>query len=411
MPLHRITELILKYHRHTLVPEEQEELQQWLAGSERRQQLFIELTDIKWLKEQLEQQDKYSEQKIWSKFEALVPEVLTSIPEPSIPLTKVRLLQRIGLRWAAAAAIFVLLGAGMLVYTRLHKTTANLAIPQVAHNILPGGNKAVLTLNSGQQIILDSAPKGQLTIQGTSQVSKTDNGKLSYAAIGPATGTAVLYNTLSTPRGGQYQVTLPDGTSVWLNSASSITFPTTFSENERLVKITGEAYFEVAHIISQKTFEKVPFVVEAGGTKVTVLGTHFNVNAYTDEDAVKTTLIAGAVKVSSGNISKMIRPGEQSRLNGKTNSYEIIHPDLEDVLAWKNGKFSFRNTDVRAIMRQISRWYDVDIRYKGNLSGIFFSGGISRKDNIDKLLELLELDGRIRCDIKGRELTVMPNEQ
>jgi len=164
-------------------------------------------------------------------------------------------------------------------------------------------------------------------------------------------------------------------------------------------------------MFSKEEKGKMPFIVEAADNRITVLGTHFNVNAYSDEDAVRTTLAEGSVKVSRGNSSTMIKPGEQAMLaNGETN-FKIIHPDMEEVLAWKNGKFLFRNANAQSIMRQLSRWYDVDINYKDDLSKIIFSGGISRKDRIEKLIELLELDGRMKLVLTGRELTIMRKEK
>ncbi|OQP63954.1 hypothetical protein A3860_21255 [Niastella vici] len=318
----------------------------------------------------------------------------------------VNIFRRKAIRWAAAAIIlFTVAGSTWYIMKSSRSVKQPVAVSQNV-KIVPGGNKAILTRSDGSQVILDSAANGLISREGNAMVIKLKDGKLAYNASAAADEARPIYNTVSTPRGGQYQITLPDGTGVWLNSASSITFPTQFSGNERKVKITGEAYFEVTSHLSKGI--KTKFIVDAEGTSITVLGTHFNVNAYTDEEAIKATLIEGSIKVNKGGLTTMIKPGEQFRYSNGATNYEVLRPDLEEVLAWKNGKFIFRNTGAITILRQISRWYDVDIHYKGALSGIMFSGGISRKDNIEKLLELLQLDERIRFEIKGREITVSP---
>ena len=281
---------------------------------------------------------------------------------------------------ASAAAVLVVLSAALYFFR-----SDQPQVPAVAGkkaDVIPGGNKAVLTLADGFSIILDQAGNGTVAKQGNVVINKTGDGELIYDASARSKNNAIVgYNTISTPRGGEYQVILPDGSKVWLNSASSINFPTVFSESERNVVITGEAYFEVASNASK------PFIVKANGTSVQVLGTHFNVMAYTNEGSVKTTLLEGSVKVSSGRESNIIKPGEQAQItNGKIN---VSAANLEEAVAWKNGYFYFRNTDIKTVMRHISRWYDVDVEYRGAVPETVFSGKMYRNVNASKVLEIL----------------------
>jgi transmembrane sensor len=306
----------------------------------------------------------------------------------------------IGYKLAAAAVLLLLLGTGFFwVYrsTVPVKVAATITAP-----VIPGGNKAVLTLADGSTIVLDSAKEGALGSQGNTRIIKLDSGRLAYAASNSEAGAAPSYNTISTPRGGQYQVVLPDGSQVWLNAASSLRFPVAFTGNERAVTLTGEAYFEVAQHAGK------PFMVRTGSMQVNVLGTHFNVMAYPDEGRVKTTLVQGAVRVSQGSTSTLMQPGQQASIDDAGNSFQITRPDIEDVMAWKTGEFRFRKTDISMIMRQIARWYDVDIIYQGDLSGVTLYGSMTRKENVAQLLELLEQTGMVHFSTSGRRITVMP---
>lgn len=308
------------------------------------------------------------------------------------------------------AAAILLLVTGVVFFTLYNRPVSSTASNKKysGHSIVPGGNKAILTLADGSTVTLEDAKDGSLVQQGGATVVKAGD-KLVYNknAAGPV---QAVFNTVSTPRGGQYRITLPDGTNVWLNAATSLTYPTIFTGKERIVELKGEAYFEVAASFSA-TKQKIPFIVKAEDNEVTVLGTHFNVNAYKDEEAIKTTLIEGSVKVSNGSSEILIKPGEQARQKNGTKLLELHHPDLEEVLAWKDGKFLFNNADAKSIVRQISRWYDVDIEYKSDLSGIYFSGGLSKKDQIEELIELLELSGRMKFEINGRKLLVMTSKK
>jgi ferric-dicitrate binding protein FerR (iron transport regulator) len=275
-------------------------------------------------------------------------------------------------------------------------------------DITPGGNKAVLTLVDGSTIILDSASNGILSQQGNVKVQKLESGLLAYTINGsPVTeNEEAFFNTISTPRGGQYQVTLADGTKVWLNAASSIRFPVVFTGAERKVEITGEAYFEVAKNAA------MPFKVKAAGSEVEVLGTHFNVNAYYDEAAVKTTLLEGLVKVSgpastAGQSPRFLQPGQQSAVNREGKISILNNADTEEAVAWKDGRFQFKSADLKSILRQIARWYDVEVEYKGN-ANLHFTGQLTRNDNVSKVFEKLALTGEVHFRIEGKKIIVSP---
>jgi ferric-dicitrate binding protein FerR (iron transport regulator) len=260
----------------------------------------------------------------------------------------------------------------------------------------PGVYKAQLVLDDGSTITLDSAGTRKLAQQGNMQVMNAD-GQLVYKKDATTKATA-LYNTLKTARGQMYPVKLSDGSAVWLNSSSSIRFPVAFTEQERRVEITGEAYFEVAHN------DKKPFTVSVNGTEVQVVGTVFNINSYNDEGSMRTTLLKGAVKVKKGDQQVMIKPGEQAQVvsdNIKVNKDVNI---IKEV-AWKNGLFYFKNEDLKTIMRQIARWYDVDVVYEGNVSKEGISGKIYRNANLSEVLKLLNVL-EVNFKIEGKKLII-----
>ncbi|MGV3509862.1 MAG: FecR family protein, partial [Sphingobacteriaceae bacterium] len=232
------------------------------------------------------------------------------------------------------------------------------------------------------------------------EIIKSDNGQLQYLSLNSDNKQEVLYNTLSIPRGGQYKVVLPDGTQVWLNAASSLKYPTAFNGNERVVQLEGEAYFEVAKNAAQ------PFRVEVKDVKVTVLGTHFNINGYTDEAHIKTTLLEGSVKISKGPVQQLLHPGEQA-ITGKSSTIEVVKANSDEVLAWKNGYFNFHRSNLQEVMRQLSRWYDVDIKYEGKVPDREFGGEISRNSKASEVLKILELSD-VHFRIEGEHIIVMP---
>ncbi|HCL04873.1 MAG TPA: iron dicitrate transport regulator FecR [Chitinophagaceae bacterium] len=311
---------------------------------------------------------------------------------------------------AVAALIFILLSGTIYYFIQPENTTAQqplvLSAPVPAGDVAPGGNKAMLTLDDGSVIVLDSANNGILGEQGDVEVKKLDNGLVAYQTNkdGSVAEEKIFYNTISTPRGGEYQVTLSDGSKVWLNAASSIRFPTVFRGNDRKVQITGEVYFEVAHNDAK------PFKVSAGKSAIEVLGTHFNVNAYDDEVQVRASLLEGSIKVFAADEAdqqqvKILRPGQQARMSKSGRINVVNNMDTEEVMAWKNGLFVFKSTDLRSIMRQIARWYDVDIEYKGSV-GMQFTGQITRNNNVSKVLEMLELTEEVKFKVEGKHVIV-----
>ena len=297
---------------------------------------------------------------------------------------------------AAASVVLILTIVGISYFNVKPQIQPPIANHKV--DILPGSNKAILTLGNGTKIILDSAANGALAKQGNANIIKTDSGKLAYNTT-KEKSTESIYNTLSTPRGGQYQLSLPDGTRVWLNSASSITYPTAFNRSERNVSITGEAYFEVT---KDKT---KPFHVKVNEMEVAVLGTHFNINAYPDEKEIKTTLFEGAVNITTTKRSKRLSPGEQASVNN--NSITLTkNVDLDQVIAWKSGYFEFDKMDLPTVMRQVSRWYDVDIRYEASYPDTRFGGRISRNLKLSEILQLLETSG-VHFNVENKKLTII----
>jgi ferric-dicitrate binding protein FerR (iron transport regulator) len=313
-----------------------------------------------------------------------------AIDTPRIPF-----LRRWG--WAAAASVILLLGisAYFLVYQK-HKVPAVLAKKNV--DIPPGKEGAVLTLADGSQVLLDSLGNGLIAMQNGAQ-ALIKNGALVYDVTGKATG-EVLYNTMSTPKGRQFSLLLPDGTKVWLNAASSIRYPTVFAGKERKVEVTGEAYFEVEKNTA------LPFKVNIDNrAEIEVLGTSFNVNAYQEETRIRTTLLDGLVRVSKAGRAALVQPGQQAQI---TNDITIVNnADIEKVMAWKKGAFNFEGLSLQEAMRQLERWYDIEVVYEGEVPDIRFWGKTSRTIPLEGLLKALsgaQLKFRIQ---QGRKLVIM----
>jgi ferric-dicitrate binding protein FerR (iron transport regulator) len=304
---------------------------------------------------------------------------------------------------SAAAAILILLTAGIYYYQiPSEPVLVKTEIPRFKNDILPGNNKAILTLDDGSKIDLDDAKTGILASESNIDIKKTGAGELEYIE-GTQIAKTVKYNILSTPMGGEYKLVLPDGSKVWLNSGSTLRFPTAFIGSERIVELKGEAYFEIA----KNT--KMPFLVRTNNAMdIKVLGTQFNVMAYDDEKNINTTLIEGSVEVLKGSGKTMLKPGQEAILNKGSGNIKVAPADLEQAIAWKNGYFIFYNENIESIMRKVSRWYNVDIVYQGNLSNKDFVGTISRNKNVSELLKMLELTGAIHFSIDGRRITVMP---
>lgn len=305
---------------------------------------------------------------------------------------------------AAAAVVLMLMGGGYLWYynPQGHQTRRE-AVP-LAKEILPGGTHAVLTLGNGKQITLNAVAGGALARQGRMQVIKLGSGQLAYRPIGGSARLGeVQYNTLATPRGGQYQLILPDGSKVWLNAASSIRFPTAFTGKVREVAITGEAYFEIAPDAGK------PFIVTNGTVSIRVLGTHFNVNAYEDETRTKVTLLEGKVKVTTANGASAMLTSNKQAIIGKDSQTITVRKDVDvdETMAWKNGLFVFHNDDLVTIMRRLQRWYDVEVKYEYNQAAAsHFTGAIRRDVKLSEVFKMLELTGGAHFLIEGRTIIV-----
>lgn len=305
-------------------------------------------------------------------------------------------------KWVAAAILVASL-AGVYFFFRKDDRGLQVAEQKQADGpseiISPAENKATLTLGNGSVIQLDTARNGTLALQSHVEVIKLDDGTILYRPESAPIEKDISFNTIKTPRGGQYQIVLPDGTKVWLNAASALKFPSRFSEKNREVALSGEAYFEVARNPG------VPFVVTVGESAVTVLGTHFNISGYGDEEDLCTTLLEGSVKFSHGVTEKTLEPGQQARFNRQSSAVSVHKADIGQVMGWKNGFFEFDNIGLAAIMRQISRWYDVDIVYHSIDKNKRLGGGISRKSALPDLLRLLENSG-VKVKLEGRKLVV-----
>ncbi|WP_449437476.1 FecR family protein [Pedobacter steynii] len=307
------------------------------------------------------------------------------------------------LLWSAvAAAACLILAFSSVMYFYNNGTSDNNKAAQVVSQDIPaGGNKAYLTLANGKKISLTDVSSGTIATQAGIQITKISNGQLVYTiANQKAIGQNDYYNRIETPRGGQYQLNLPDGTKVWLNSASSLKYLVNFSsKKERIVELTGEAYFEVAKDKNH------PFLVRSAGQEVKVLGTHFNVNAYDDENAVKTTLLEGSIKV---NNDVVLIPGEQSVFAGGKLNVKTVNAG--DAIDWKNGEFVFNKDPLTDILRKVSRWYNVDVIYIRDLgSGLdvpTFSGSVSRFENVSVILRMLEETSNVRFAIEGKTIKV-----
>ncbi len=303
---------------------------------------------------------------------------------------------------SVAAAVLIIISLGIKFYQHRDSQKEVLVTnKKFVQDVAPGGNKAFLTLANGTKLSLTDANDGELARQAGISIVKTEDGQLVYnlSNTGNEGSKDHLLNTIETPRGGQYQINLPDGSRIWLNAASSLRYPVVFSGSERKVELKGEAYFEIAENKAS------PFRVVSNNQIVEVLGTHFNINSYPEEGNVRTTLIEGSVKVRSGNNSAMLKPGQQSQVG---NSIHVTQADTYETIAWKNGKTQFSNADIKTIMRMLSRWYDVEVEYQGEMIGTGFGGSVSRSKNISEILKLLELTGDVHFKIEGRRVTVMP---
>lgn len=381
---YRIAYLIAGYIRSTLSDKEKDELDNWITQSDANMELFAELTDKNNIEAALEERGSYNSEAAIARLKEKI-----TTEKPTARRRTIRMM------YAVAAAVSILLV--LFIVSRYSHTGAPAKIIAARQDVPPGTDKAVLTTGDGRHITLDSAVSGHILPAGGTQV--TDSAATLYY-----TGAADIpeWHTLTTPRGGQYRLQLPDGSLVWLNAESSIHFPTAFTGRERRVAITGEAYLEVAKDASKK------FIVITGRTATEVLGTHFNINAYEESNGISVTLEEGnvSVKDTTNNNNILLKPGTQAVWNNDTFTLNE-KVNMEEVLAWKNGWFYFKETSIKNIMQQVSRWYNVDVRYEGKIN-YHFNADIERNVSVSKLLELLEATGRVHFEIKDNTIFVKP---
>jgi transmembrane sensor len=413
--IERITYLLQQYASNTANGEEVEELFHWLRQGEQEDEA------IKALLEQMASHTPADNRYDPAYWESVINEILNAALVVPSDRQLIRMKDR-KLWWAAAAVLIIGVSTAVVVSLtnnrKVEQTFAN-GNKRSQNDVAPGGNKAILTLGNGSTIILDSAANGTLAQQGNVSVQKLSAGQLTYKTLN-GKPVDISYNTLSTPKGGQYRLKLPDGTDVWLNASSSITYPTAFVGKDRKVTVAGEVYFEVAKDKAK------PFHVKVDDMEVDVLGTHFNINAYSDEGSIKTTLLEGSVKVIGGTTavavssdrqpgsngtsdrqqSVVLSPGQQAQVDQK--KIKIVNDaDVEQVVAWKNGYFNFDKADLKTVMRQLSRWYDVEIVYEQGVPDLHFLGEIQRGLNLSDVLEGLKR-ADVHFRIEGKKIIVMP---
>lgn len=393
----RLSYLFKVYFNKTATPNERDELMELLMHEENDEQLKMLLTNT-W-------QAFNSQQQLFNDKQGDDMFVNILNIEKELKNVSPAIIVKRSFSWVkfAAAAMFIITAGSVYFWLNNIKISpqtvqAKIISTKVTPVIAAGTNKAVLTLADGSNIVLDSMGQGILAKQGNAKVMKLNTTTLAYNAT-DENNQEVLYNTLATPNGGKYQLILPDGSKVWLNAASSIHFPTIFTGKERRVTVTGEAYFEVAKNAA------MPFKITVKDMEVEVLGTHFNVMAYDDENSMNTTLLEGSVKISKGVIKKMLVPGQQSVINS-TGEINIVDADMEEVMAWKNGWFQFNAADIKTVMRQISRWYAVEVVYEGKIPDGHYSGAVSRDNDIFQVLKIMQ-SGGVRFKIEGRKVIVL----
>ncbi|MEP7372299.1 MAG: FecR domain-containing protein [Chitinophagaceae bacterium] len=402
-----IIDLILKHLRQELTNDEEARLALWKQVPQ-NQQYFDEITNTAFLMPMADgfQKERENLDQAWERFASNgFPPVEMNSHAPKIIRLK-------WLRYAAvAASLIFMISVAYFVWVKPKQVNNEVTEtpPPPKTDALPKSKMAVLILDDGTQVVLDSTKTGVMANQGNIKVTKEKNGMISYSPSSGGQADKIIYNTVFVPKGSDVvYLALSDGSKVWLNANSSIRYPVAF-QDERRVEITGEAYFEIA----QRYYEskKVPFIVSKGKVDVAVLGTHFNVNAYEDEGNVKVTLLEGSVKVESkinGQKSNVIiKPGEQAVLDD-ANLKVINNVNISQVMAWKNGKFVFSSTNIQQIMKQMERWYDLDATTysSDDVREWKYTGEMSRYNNASKVLEFLKKVGGGKFEISGKKITI-----
>jgi len=407
-----IDPIVTKYLREEILsPEEQSALDAWINQGEGRSSMLENLkNDPTSVKEKLLQMEHMANNRIWDSIVARVEQDGFWKEEPAVPTLPANTpaARGFGWRYLMAASVMLLVAAG--AYWSFHRTPA--ATPAVAlqpapaTDVAPGGNRATLTLTDGRKINLDSSAIGLLASQGNTQVTKLSDGQLAYNKTSEEKPQSPAFNVLSTPRAGQFALALPDGSRVWLNNASSLRYPVAFTGATREVELSGEAYFEVAKDATH------PFFVHttggpAGPATIEVLGTSFNIMAYNDENAERATLVDGSIRYIQGNNSVLLNPEEQSVLDATGSLKTLKAVNVAEITAWKNGYFHFDHASLETTMRQIARWYDISVEYKGAIPPQQFVGKIQRNMPLSSLLKGLSGE-HIHFTVEGRTVIVQP---
>ena len=383
----RYKKLASKWLDRTITPSEMEEFSTWYNNGQDDQ---IRIPDFIATSEEKHRQ-------------RILNEINRKIDGVSIRQRRINFVKRFAV--AASILVFVSIGIYFIIDNRQESTQPQLTNQDIA----PGRNRAILTLADGKTISLEAQVKGEVTSELGVTIRQTTSGQIQYEAVVSPQGNPekVQYNTVATPNGGQYQLVLTDGTKVWLNAASTIVYPTVFAKHERRVKLIGEAYFEVAQRVRGKG--SMPFIVETNGQEIKVLGTCFNVNAYEDEGDIKTTLVAGSVRIErkGNNQSVILKPGQQLRVSSAVQNIELVDVDPADYTAWQSNYFYFKDTDIYTIMRQFARWYDIEVHFETAVYTDLYVGKIPRSATLLEALKVLKTVG-VKFKNDGRNLYILP---
>ncbi len=395
-----IEALLEKYLENRCTPEEAGQILQWLSAEE-----FTSEPRIGLIKKALERMRDGSDTNLHQyehRLNMVFERISAKIGDAEKDKTKKNRSQWL-LRLSVAAVVTLVTTFACYLVLQNREAGRGKVVASEATDLAPGGNKAVLTLGDGSRVILEDVQNGSLVTEGAASITKKD-GQLIYSKS--TADAPVFYNVITTPQGGQYQLTLEDGSKVWLNAASSIRFPTTFREKERKIEITGEAYFEIAKD-ALRPF-KVLFETPSGTkSEVTVLGTHFNIMCYKDEKVAKTTLVEGSVLISNSGNTAVLKPAQQASIKDDETIRVRSDVNINEAIAWKNGYFEFYATSLQEVMRQVGRWYDVEISYEGKIPERKFGGKISRESNASEILKILELS-QVRFRIEDKKIIVTP---
>src|ERR1051326_5410244 len=382
---HRIAFLIAGYIRGTITEKDHDELDAWINESDQNMKLFEDLTDEKNLEANLAWMDQVNSE---ASFNQLRKDgAFNKAKNPALRV------------WIAAAFIVVLVGLFLILKFAISNKPVPVEVANSVKDLKPGGNKAMLTLSDGSQIDLSSINSGLIKKEEGTQISKQSASELIYISE-DSTNENERVNILSTPIGGQFQVTLSDGTRVWLNAASALKYPARFGSRDRTVWIQGEAYFEVAKNA------KHPFhVLLPDSSSVSVLGTHFNVMSYDNEISKEITLLEGSISVNERDQSEKLSPGMQAKITGKMLTKET-NVNSDEIIGWKNGLFVFHGTPIESIMRQVERWYDAKVEYQDKVN-LHLNATIERDVPVSKLLHIFELTNQVKFKIEGKKIIVM----